>query len=217
MILLSLISFSIETLPGLSPQTQMVLNWIERITVLFFTVEYALRLFVSDHKIRFIFSFFGIIDLLAILPFYISVGLDLRSIRAIRFIRIFRILKLARYNKALQRFHRAFIIAWEELVLFLMTTLILLYIFAVGIYFFENQAQPESFSSIFHSLWWAVATLTTVGYGDVFPITVGGKIFTFIILMLGLGVVSVPSGMIASTLSEARDQEDKPKPGSEII
>lgn len=210
-ILISLISFSIETLPNLSLQIQFLLGWIETVTVLFFSLEYLLRIYVSDHKFRFIFSFFGIIDLIAILPFYISIGLDFRSIRAVRFLRIFQILKLARYNKALQRFHHAFLIAREELVLFFMTTMILIYFSAVGIYYFENKAQPEVFSSVFHSLWWSVATLTTVGYGDVYPITVGGKIFTFIILMLGLGVVSVPSGMIATALSEARDLEDQNK------
>ena len=77
----------------------------------------------------------------------------------------------------------------------------------VGIYYFENPAQPEAFRSVFHSLWWALATLTTVGYGDIYPITVGGRIFTFFILMIGLGVVAVPAGVVASTLGEARKQE----------
>ena len=80
----------------------------------------------------------------------------------------------------------------------------LLYLSAVGIYYFENTAQPDVFSSVFHSLWWAVATLTTVGYGDIYPITVGGRIFTFLILMIGLGVVAVPAGLLASALSKVR-------------
>jgi voltage-gated potassium channel len=77
-----------------------------------------------------------------------------------------------------------------------------IYIAAVGIYYFENAAQPESFKSVFHSLWWAVATLTTVGYGDVYPITLGGRIFTFVILMVGLSIVSIPAGLLASSLQE---------------
>ena len=103
----------------------------------------------------------GIIDLLAILPFYLSFGVDLRSIRAFRLLRLFRMFKLVRYSKAMQRFHRAFLIAREELVLFLLVTMILLYLAAVGIDHFEHNAQPDAFASVFHSLWWAVITLTT--------------------------------------------------------
>ena len=86
---------------------------------------------------------------------------------------------------------------------------IILYLSAAGIFFFENKAQPEVFTSIFHSLWWAVSTLTTVGYGDIYPITVGGKIFTFFILMIGLGIVAVPTGLLSSALSKAREMEGK--------
>jgi voltage-gated potassium channel len=86
-------------------------------------------------------------------------------------------------------------------------TIVLLYFAAVGIYYFENPAQPDAFVSVFHSLWWAVATLTTVGYGDVYPVTTGGRIFTFFILLIGLGIVSVPAGLVASALSKAREEE----------
>ena len=123
---------------------------------------------------------------------------------------MFIIFKFVRYNKAILRLGRAFQIAKEEFVLFGIVTIMLLYLSAVGIYYFENNAQPEVFKSIFHSLWWAVATLTTVGYGDVYPITIGGKIFTFIILMIGLGIVAVPAGLFASALSKARLEETKP-------
>ena len=84
----------------------------------------------------------------------------------------------------------------------------LLYFSAVGIYYFEHEAQPKQFASVFHSLWWSVATLTTVGYGDIYPVTVGGKIFTFAVLLVGLGIVSVPAGLVASALSKARAMED---------
>jgi len=93
--------------------------------------------------------------------------------------------------------------------LFLIATAMLLYFAAVGIYYFESSAQPESFQSVFHSLWWALATLTTVGYGDVYPVTVGGKVFTFLVLMLGLGIVAVPAGLVASALGKARDEEEQ--------
>lgn len=207
LIVVSLVSFATETLPGLAPTTLKILNWIEVVTVLLFTAEYLLRILVADHKLRFMFSFFGLIDLLAILPFYLAAGVDLRSVRAFRLLRLFRAFKVARYNRAIQRFHRAFIIAREELVLFVIVAILLIYFAAVGIYYFENEAQPEKFASVFHSLWWAVATLTTVGYGDVYPITTGGKFFTFCVLLVGLGVVSVPAGLVASALSKAREIE----------
>ncbi|WP_201746181.1 ion transporter [Veronia nyctiphanis] len=159
-------------------------------------------------KLKFIFSFFGVVDLLAILPFYLSTGLDLRSVRAFRFLRLVRVLKLARYNAAIRRFNKAFSIAKEELILFLSASLIILYLASVGIYYFESPAQPDTFGSIFHSLWWAVATLTTVGYGDIYPITIGGKVFTFFVLIVGLGIVSIPAGLVASALSKAREMEE---------
>jgi voltage-gated potassium channel len=155
------------------------------------------------------FSFFGIVDLLAVLPFYISTGVDLRSVRAFRLLRLFRLLKLARYSAAVQRFHRAFLIAREELALFGATALIVLYLSSVGIYYFEREAQPEAFGTVFHALWWAIATLTTVGYGDVYPVTAGGRVFTFFVLVTGLGIVAVPTGLFASALSKAREMEKK--------
>ncbi len=208
MIVLSLVSFSVETLPNLSDEIRSHLYRFEVLSVAIFTLEYIARIICADNKKKFIFSFFGIVDLLAILPFYLSTGLDLRTLRTFRFLRLILILKLTRYSAAAKRFHRAFIIAKEELALFLFAALIILFLAGVGIYYFEYPAQPEVFSSVFHSLWWAVATLTTVGYGDIYPITVGGKIFTFFILILGLGVVSIPAGMVASALSKAREMED---------
>jgi voltage-gated potassium channel len=207
LIIISLISFSVETIPSLTAKTIKILRFIEVFTVILFTIEYILRITVSDKKIKFIFSFYGLIDLFAILPFYFSKGIDLRSIRILRLLRLFRAFKLFRYSRAIKRFHRALMIAKEELILFSILAIMLLFFSAVGIYYFENTAQPESFSSIFQSMWWAVATLTTVGYGDVYPITTGGKIFTFFVLMVGLGIVAVPTGLVASALSTAREME----------
>ncbi|RYH72539.1 ion transporter [Flavobacteriaceae bacterium 144Ye] len=208
LILLSIITFSIETIPNLKPQTKTIIRSFELFCVTIFTIEYLLRIYVADSKPKFIFSFFGIIDLMAILPFYLSFGIDLRSLRALRFLRLFRILKLVRYNKAMNHFTRALKSAKEEILLFVFITLILIYFAAVGIYYFENEAQPEHFSSIFDSLWWAIITLTTVGYGDVYPITVGGKIFTFFILLIGLGIVAIPTGIISSALTKSIDKKE---------
>ena len=208
LILVSIITFSIETIPNLKPQTKIILQGIEWFSVIVFSLEYFLRIYVADSKPKFIFSFFGIIDAFAILPFYLSFGVDLRSLRALRFLRLFRILKLVRYNKAINHFSQAIKTAKEEILLFIFITLILIYFSAVGIYYFENQAQPEHFSSIFDSLWWAIITLTTVGYGDVYPITVGGKVFTFFILMIGLGIIAIPTGIISSALTKSIDKKE---------
>lgn len=211
LIIVSLISFSIDTLPNLSASIKEILNFIELITVLVFTLEYILRIFVAEKKFRFIFSFYGLVDLAAILPFYISTGLDLRAVRIFRLLRLVRILKLLKYSKAIKRFQRALVIAKEELILFGFVAVIMLYLSAVGIYYFEHSAQPEQFKSVFHSLWWAVTTLTTVGYGDMFPITAGGKLFTFFVLMIGLGIVAVPTGLVASALSQVRNENEAGK------
>jgi voltage-gated potassium channel len=213
LIVVSLITFSIETLPDLSQPLRDVLRYTEIVTVLIFTAEYLLRLYVADGKLSSIFSFFGLVDLLAILPFYVSTGVDLRSIRAIRLFRLFRVLKVVRYSRAIRRFHRALLIAKEEIVLFALVAALVLFLSAVGIYYFENETQPKVFSSVFHSLWWSVCTLTTVGYGDVYPVTVGGKIFTFFVLATGLGIISVPAGLVASALSKAREMEDSDSTG----
>lgn len=214
LIILSLISFSIETLPDLSEPVQQWLHRFEMFSVLIFTAEYLLRVAVSRPRSRYLFSFFGIIDLLAILPFYIGLGIDLRSIRTFRLLRLFRLFKLARYSSAVRRFHLALKIAWEEIILFLSATIILLYLSAVGIYYFESDAQPEKFASVFHCLWWSVATFTTVGYGDVYPITIGGRLFTFFMLVIGLGIVSVPAGLVASALARAREIEAREQASS---
>ena len=173
LIVLSLITFSMETLPNLNEETKRALYYIEVITVVIFTVEYCLRFIAAENKIKFATSFFGIVDLLAILPFYVTTGVDLRAIRIVRLIRLVRIFKIMRYNNAIERFHRALIISKEELIMFGGAGLVIIFLSSVGIYYFEHNAQPENFASVFHSLWWAVATLTSVGYGDVYPVTVG--------------------------------------------
>ena len=210
LILFSVISYSIETLPDLSDRAQHLLYTLEVAVVVVFTAEYALRLYVADRKLSYVFSPLGIIDLLAILPFYFLLGgADSRAVRAMRLLRIARTLKLIRYNEAVDRLLRAVIIAREEIVLFFSLTVISLYLAASGIHYFESEVQPDKFGSIFHGLWWAVVTLTTVGYGDVYPVTTGGRLFTFVILMIGMGIIAVPPGIISSALSKAREEQDR--------
>ena len=208
LILLSLVAFSIETLPNNSNELIEFLYVFEIFCITVFSIEYFLRILISNKPFNYIFSFYGIIDFLAIIPYYLS-SIDLRFLRAFRVFRVFRAFKLIKYNKALNRFQIAYRIVKEELTLFLVVILILLFIVSAGIYFFENQAQPEVFKSIFHSSWWSIVTLTTVGYGDVYPITLGGKIFTFFVLIIGVGVVTVPAGLVATSLSKAREIQDE--------
>jgi voltage-gated potassium channel len=214
LILLSLISFSLDTMPDLSATTVRLLGIIETVTITIFTAEYALRFYVADSKRQFAGSFYGIVDLVAILPFYLGLivtgfGVDFRSIRVLRLLRLFAVLKFVRYSKAIRIFARAFVIAKEELILFLVAMLMLLYLAAVGVWYFENESQPEAFGSIFSSLWWAIVTLTTVGYGDVYPLTIGGRVFTFFLLMIGLGTIAIPSGIVASALGQSRSLENE--------
>jgi len=209
LIVISVICFSIETLPNNSNLLISILYIVEVSCIIIFSIEYLLRIFVAKQPLKYIFSFYGLVDLLAILPFYLSRSLDLRAIRIFRFFRLFRALKLIRYSRALKRFSIASRIVKEEILLFIFATSILVFISAIGIYHFENKAQPETFSSIFHSLWWAIVTITTVGYGDAYPITVGGKIFTFFVLIIGIGVVTVPAALVATALIKARDLEEK--------
>ena len=210
LIVISAITLSIDTMPNLSDTARAIFKVLEITIVGLFTLEYCLRVATAPKKVRYIFSFFGIIDLMAILPFYLSLGvIDLRALRIVRLFRVLRILKLTRYSRAMTRFGKAITLAKEEIVLFSAVTAILLYLSAVGIYYFEHEAQPEAFPSIVHSLWWATATLTTVGYGDVYPVTAGGKLFTFVMLMCGLGIVAVPAGLVAAALSKVRQDEDR--------
>lgn len=207
LILLNLLAFSVETLPGLDLATQYVLIIIEVVSVAVFTVEYIVRVWLSQPRRSYAWSFMGVIDLLSIVPFYLGLAFDLRSMRAFRLMRLFRIFKLARYSAAMRRFHLAFQYAREELILFGSAAFIVLYLSAVGIYYFEFEAQPQVYSSVFHSLWWAIVTLTTVGYGDAIPITTGGRIFTGFVLIAGLGIVAIPTGLLAAALSKAREHE----------
>jgi voltage-gated potassium channel len=207
LIAVSLVSVTIDSLPNLSERVQTLLAWEEIIIVGVFTIEYMLRATTAERPLGYVFSFWGFIDLAAIAPFYLGLSADLRAARALRLLRVFRAMKLLRYNAASERLKAAFMKVREELLIFGALALIVLFLSAVGIYNFEHEAQPEVFGSIPESLWWSATTLTTVGYGDAVPITLGGRLFTFCVLVIGLGVVAVPTGLIASALTEVRREE----------
>jgi voltage-gated potassium channel len=210
LILFSVFCISIETLPNLSNELQSALNAVEIFTVGIFTCEYLYRLFHTKNRFKFIFSFYGLVDLLAILPFYLNLAFDARVLRLLRILRLLQILKLGRYNMAMSRIWRAFVKSREELTVSAIATLILLYLAAFGIFHFEHSAQPEKYKTIFDALWWAIATITTVGYGDIYPITFGGRLFTLAVLILGLGLLTVPTAIISSALrSEVLSSNEK--------
>jgi len=210
----SAVVIALETLPNLSPAANTALVAAEVFILVVFLIEYALRLTCSPQPLRYAFSFWGIIDFLAVIPALLFLLPDFTTIRAIRLLRILRLLKLFKANSALERISAAIDRAKAEFAIFFFIAVVALYLAAVGIYHFEHEAQPDGFSSIPESLWWAIATLTTVGYGDVYPITTVGRIFTGMVLLIGIGIVAVPAGLITAALTEARPDEDT-KPETE--
>lgn len=173
-----------------------------------FSIEYILRVYMEPRKRDFIFSFYGIIDLLAILPsLFLLPGF--RVLRILRFLRIFRIFKATRFILAVDRLTEALNEIRRELLALVILSLMLVYLAACGIHYFEKEAQPEDFGTILDSMWWAVVTLTTVGYGDTFPITPGGKLFTVLVTLIGVGLVAIPSGLLASALTAARVEREQ--------
>ena len=149
------------------------------------------------------------IDLIAVVPAYIPllVAIDSRVVRGIRLLRLFRILKLSRYNRAFSHIKNVVNSKKEELVISLFAVLTLLVIASSLMYFVENKAQPESFSSIPATMWWGVATLTTVGYGDVYPITGLGKFTAGIMAILGVGLFALPAGILANGFSDTLENK----------
>ncbi len=206
LIIFSLISIAVELIEDLPNWAAQLLRAIEVVTVLLFTVEYGLRIAMAERPLRYIFSFFGIIDLVAILPFYLSLGANYRALRAVRLVRLFWLFKIVRYTDAFDNIRAALRLVRSELIAFAFMAILVIYVCGVGIYIFEHDAQPDAYRSVFDGIWWAVVTLTTVGYGDVYPITAGGRLFTGIILFVGLGIIAVPTGLVSSALTSLRHQ-----------
>lgn len=199
----SAVVIALETMPDLSMRTNAWLVGTEIVILILFLFEYALRLTCSENPLKYAFSFWGIVDFLAVIPALVFLLPDFATIRAIRLLRILRLLKLFKANRALDRISKALNKAKAEFAIFFFIACVALYLAAVGIYHFEHEAQPDGFSSIPESLWWAIATFTTVGYGDVYPITAGGRIFTGLVMLIGIGIIAVPAGLVTAALTEA--------------
>lgn len=212
----SVIAVILESMPSIDTQFSEALTLFEIVTVAIFSVEYILRVWTSvEHedyegrtalqaRLAYMTSFHAIIDLLAILPFYLLMlgtfgAVDMRFLRAVR---LLRVLKLTRYSAAMNMLFITFRENGKALAaafLILVTTMLLA---ASGMYYFERHSQPVAFGSIPAAMWWAFATLTTVGYGDVTPITAGGKVFGALITVVGIGMVALPTSILATGYSQ---------------
>ena len=201
LVLYSTVCIGLETTQNLPAGLITFLSISEKVILVFFVIEYVYRWKLSEDRPRFVWSFYSIIDLVAIVPSLIIPALDMRSLRLIRLLRIARLAKLLKYQSAIGRLVSAFKDSREELIIWTLGSSIIVYLAALGIYHAEHGAQPEIFRSIGDGLWWAVATLTTVGYGDIYPITSLGKVLTTAILLVGLGMVAVPTAIFSSSLS----------------
>jgi voltage-gated potassium channel len=194
----------------------------EIISVVIFSIEYVLRIWSSTTntkykkpilgRFKFALTPLAIVDFLAIIPFYLPPFnmLDLRIVRALRLFRLLRLLRIKRFAEPLKLFANVFKNKKDELLIALITILILALGASVIMYFVEHNAQPIGFASIPDAMWWAVITMTTVGYGDIYPITVMGKIFGSFISILGLGLFALPTAIISAGLLEELQAQKKP-------
>jgi voltage-gated potassium channel len=206
----SVIAVILESIPNIESRYSDALSLFEVMTVAVFSVEYLLRVWSSverksdktplQARLHYMISFHAIIDIIAILPFYIMMlgafgSIDMRFLRAVR---LLRVLKLTRYSAAMNMVFITFRDNARALAAAFLILLTVMLLAASGIFYFERESQPEDFGSIPAAMWWAFATLTTVGYGDVTPITVGGKVFGALITVVGIGMVALPTSILAS-------------------
>jgi len=221
LIFLNVIAVIIGSVQSVQEQWGRFLQVFETISVIVFTVEYAARLWscTTDPRLtgsirgrlRLAFRVMLIVDFLAILPFYLPfLGMDLRSLRVLRLLRILRLAKVGRYYSSLDLIKRVIRSKKEDLVLSSALMGLLLVISSSLLYYCENPVQPDVFSSIPATMWWSVATLTTVGYGDMYPITIMGKICASIIAILGIGMFALPTAILgAGFMEELENRKSK--------
>jgi voltage-gated potassium channel len=214
LILANVLMVVLETIPSVAARYKLALHVGEVISVFIFSIEYVCRVWavVEDPRyhrpvlgrLRYMVSFFALVDLVAILPFYMPhvMQLDLRFVRGLRLIRLIRVFKLGRYSSSLAIYSRIFREKAHELLVSMGLLLLLLLLASSAMYFLEHEAQPQAFSSIPASMWWGIITLTTIGYGDVVPVTVLGRVFGAIIAVIGVGFVALPSAILVSGMME---------------
>ena len=221
LILLSVTSIVLESYDSLAGKYASIFRGFELFSVIVFTVEYLFRIWTADllypdsahPRLKYVFSFMALIDLLAILPFYLPfIAADmryLRMIRLFRMFRLFRVFKLGRYIDALQTIVQVIRLSASQLIISLVMCSCVMLFSAIIMYTVENPVQPTQFPNVVASLWWAICTLTTVGYGDVYPITPVGRFFAALISVVGIGIIAIPTGIIAAGFSEVISGKQK--------
>ena len=221
LIVLNVVAVVTETVEALYAKYKDYYDFFEYFSVFVFTIEYIIRLWACTAKpkyshpvwgrLRYMFSVEAIVDLLAILPFYLPLffDLDLRVIRMLRLFRLLRIFKLGRYSVAFAMIIKVIEKRREELMITLTLVLVLMILSSSLMYYIEYEVQPEAFTSIPATMWWSVATLTTVGYGDVYPVTPLGKVLAAIIAILGIGIFALPAGILAAGFENEISQKEK--------
>lgn len=214
LIIANAIAILLETFPNVRSTYGQFLHIFEVFSVVVFSIEYILRLYISDltHPsttkaksiLKFVFSTYGLIDLLAIVPFYLPflIKIDLRFIRILRMMRFVRLFKINRYSSSLNLIWDVVKEKRSELAVTGFLAFLILLIASFLMFHIEGNVQPEKFPNLLASFWWAISTLTTVGYGDVYPITGVGKVIGAFISILGIGVVALPTGIIGSGFME---------------
>ena len=205
-VLASIGIMALETF-AIPPRLAEALARADILLSLVFLVEYLFRIATAENKRRYVTSFYGLIDLIALLPILIHAAASVRVLRLLRVLRILRLLKLRRYHDAIEHYRRALKSIVAEATLFTGVASIFIISFAFAIYEVEHAAQPELYRNLFDAIWWAVISLTSVGYGDVYPITTAGRIFTLAMVLTGMGIVAVPTALLASALSKAHHLE----------
>lgn len=211
---LNLVALILETEHQVYIRYAALFDAIETFSVIVFTIEYVVRIAVCTvnprfadpitGRFRFVLTPLLLVDLISILPYYLPflIGIDLRFVRAIRFLRFLRVLKLGRYSESVRTLGRVLSSKRSDLALTLIVVTLLVVLSSCAIYFAENGAQPDAFTSIPAAMWWSVATLTTVGYGDIYPVTIIGKLLGALVAVLGVGLFALPAGIIASGFAE---------------
>ncbi len=214
LILVNVLTVVLETVDSLNEQYGTIFNAIETISVVIFIIEYLLRLWIAPltsqyskpvmGRIKYLFTPLAIVDLIAIMPAILPLifPMDLRVIRFLRVFRLFRLLKMNRYVESLNSLDDVVRAKKEELLVMLAMIGMLLLFSSSLMYLVEHEAQPDKFPDIPSAMWWGMATLTTVGYGDVFPITGLGKVLGGFVALLGIGMFALPAGLLASGFAE---------------
>lgn len=204
-ILISVFGVILSSVESIEKEFGLLLSFTEWVFTILFTIEYILRIYSIKKPLKYIFSFMGIIDFLSIIPTYLVFLYPpihvLVDIRAIRLIRIFRVFKLSRYLRGANVMQIALKSSRPKIIVFLLSVILIVIILGTLMYIVEGQ--KNGFENIPKSIYWSVVTLTTVGYGDVVPITTFGKFLASIIMILGYGIIAVPTGIVSAAIAKS--------------